>query len=145
MGIVEGISAVKTGFQLAKSIGELARKGEIDGNEVATRLIALQSYMLDSQSALNEAWEEQRKMAEQITALEAKLNFQATMKFEEPLCWQDGDQTPYCPSCWETKRDAIHVVMHWSNRERTRWDCPTCKNSYLVEHGPGRRPAQREG
>lgn len=140
MGLIEGLSAVKTGFDLAKNIGDLAKKGEIDGNEVAARLIALQSYLLDSQRTLNEAREEQIAMAEKIKSLEAELSKKPSLAFDPPFWWKEGDKTPYCPNCWESKVRPIHVILAFSNAVTTRWDCPQCKSSYPVKSGAGRLP-----
>jgi hypothetical protein len=44
-----------------------------------------------------------------VEAREA-LATKAAMQFRAPYCWQDGDETPFCPKCWEGKDNlAVHL------------------------------------
>jgi hypothetical protein len=62
MNIATGLSATKTAFSLVKGVTDLLKRPEVDHSEVLARLMELQSLMLDAQSALADAHEENHKL-----------------------------------------------------------------------------------
>jgi hypothetical protein len=115
--IAEGIAAIKTGFDIAKSISGLVKEGNIDGKEVASQLILLQTYMLDSQRALTDAQEEIQKLKT------AQADQQRTADIEDDFEWiADGSfwvrksekgtrDIRYCPQCWGDSRKLLPLRM----------------------------------
>ncbi len=55
------------------------------------------------------------------------------MQFGEPFYYQEGDETPYCPACWETKNVTVHVTFGVARTNDTLWNCPGCKHMYWVK------------
>ena len=74
MTIATGISATKTGFELIRSVRELVRRPEVDGAEVAARLLELQDLMLDARNALSEAESKKRTLSLLLVREEACLH-----------------------------------------------------------------------
>jgi hypothetical protein len=72
------------------------------------------------------------KMRAENQDLKKTIQLREKMVFKEPFYYQEADQTPFCPACWEVKNAAIHVTFVFDNTENTRWDCPACKSMYLV-------------
>jgi len=112
----------------AKEVAELIKKvGDI---ELYRKIVELEGEII-------EQIRENRKLEERVAELEGQLNLKIKMVFGEPFYYQEGDKTPYCPRCWEAIKRAVHLFRQFTNEETTRWDCPDCKQMYLVERGRG--------
>lgn len=103
----------------------------------------LYERVLNLNAGIMDIVEENRSLHAEIENLKKKLELQAKMSFKVPFYFQEGDETPYCSSCWEANNQAIHL----KSIHDTRWDCPACKNTYLTEttrkfraYGGGREP-----
>lgn len=98
---------------------------EINNLELYQRVLSLHSDII-------EIVEKNNRLREENKDLKTKLTLQKKMVFNEPFYFQEADQTPYCPACWEGSLRPIHVVFIFGNGS-TRWDCPNCNQTYLVE------------
>jgi hypothetical protein len=123
MSTVENAKAVAA---VAKAIGNI---------DLYKQIVELEGEIID-------LTHEKRQLEYKVGELQALLAIQQKMTFEAPFWWQAGDETPFCASCWENKRQAIHVVLQFSNSSGTRWDCSTCKTVFMPKIGRGRRPAE---
>jgi regulator of replication initiation timing len=94
--------------------------------------LELYKRVLDLHSDIIELVEANNLLRTENKDLKATLELREKMVFKEPFYYQDGDQTPFCPACWETKNTPVHVTFIFDNRENTRWDCPSCKHGYLI-------------
>ena len=107
MDIASGLSALKSGFEISRTINQRIKEGKSYPNEIADQLLQLQQLMLDSQRALNDADEEIRKLKEEIVGLKG------TQLLEQDLEWVEdggfwvrkserdlGIAIRYCPLCW---------------------------------------------
>ena len=66
-------------------------------------------------------------------ALKKQFDEQAKMQMNGPwgYYFQDGDDVPFCPKCWESDRKAIHLpglVDYFGGRGRI---CRVCKHQYV--------------
>ena len=113
MGIVENI---KDAADLAKKVGDL---------ELYRKIVHLEGEVMD-------LTRENRQAEQKIEQLQKQLALKAKMTFKEPFYYQDGDTVPFCPSCFEKDNRAVHLIFHFDNEERTRWDCTGCKQVFLV-------------
>jgi hypothetical protein len=113
------MSILDNAKQVAKAVEE------IHNLELYQRVLSLHSDII-------ELVEEDNRLRTENQELNKKLELQGKMNFNAPFYFQDGDATPYCSSCWETKTQAIHVVTIWDSEGKSRRDCPTCKNAYVV-------------
>jgi hypothetical protein len=98
---------------------------EIKNLELYERVLNLNAGIMD-------LVEENRQLRAKIEQLEKSLVLRDNMKFKEPFYYQDGDQTPFCPACFETNIRAVHAVREWTDEQQVGWICPTCKNRYVV-------------
>ncbi len=109
-----------------KEIADLAKK--YNDIEFYRKIIELEGEVI-------ELTREKREAEQRVDDLQKQLAVKARMVFKEPFYYQDGAHVPFCPRCFEKETLAVHVVFHFDNEERTRWDCPDCKQMYLVEGG----------
>lgn len=110
MGVVENM----------KDIADLIRKaGDID----------LYRKIVESEGEVIELTRENRRLEEKVHELEKTLAFRGKMTFKEPFWYQEGDETPFCPACYEAKDRAVHVKFVTDSR----WDCPSCGHIYYLK------------
>jgi hypothetical protein len=113
MNIPAGISATKTGFDLIKSLREALGRPDVNPGDVQSRLVELQSLMLDAQQALGDAQEENRSLREQLAAktgleqIEADLEFATDGRFWVRKSEKDTTLIPYCPVCWGKEKQLV--------------------------------------
>jgi hypothetical protein len=106
-----------------KDVADLVKKaGDID---LYRKIVSLEGEVLD-------LTREKRRLEARVEELEKSLEFKGQLKFDKPFFWMDGDNTPYCPSCWEVKGIAVHLFQYYKNQEETRWDCTNCKQMFLI-------------
>src|ERR1700691_1707957 len=98
---------------------------EIHNLELYERVLSLHSDIIGLVEENNSLRDKNEELTKTIALTKA-------MTFREPFYYQEGDRTPFCASCWEAKKAAIHVVFAFDNRDATRWDCPSCKHPYVI-------------
>jgi hypothetical protein len=96
--------------------------------------IELYRKIIEAEGEIIELTRKNRHLEEEVQQLKEKLALRGAMQFKEPFYYQKGDQTPYCPACWETKQAAVHVTLIYDEPIETRWDCPHCKQMYLIKN-----------
>ena len=104
---------------------------EINNLELYQRVLNLHSDII-------ELVEENNRLRDESKELLKTISLKKVMVFKEPFYEQDGDKTPYCPACWETKNIPVHVVFNFDGDEFTRRTCPSCTQYYDVPRGRGR-------
>jgi regulator of replication initiation timing len=107
---------------------------EIKNLELYERVLNLNAGILD-------LVDENRKLRIEIEESNKKLELHQKMNFNEPFYYQDGDKTPFCSACWETKKMPVHVTFIFDHERDTRWDCPSCKHTYMVSKNRSSIPA----
>jgi hypothetical protein len=90
--------------------------------------IELYRKIVESEGEVIGLTRENRRLNERVGQLEGLVALQKRMIFRAPFYFQDGDQTPYCPRCWEASKCAVHLLLI----SGSRWDCPNCKQMFLV-------------
>ena len=110
MGAVEDIRA----------LGDLIRK--YNDIELNRRILSLENEVMDLSR-------DKRRVEEQVEELQRALKFSKELQFKKPFFWLDGDDTPFCPGCWESKRAAIHLTRH--PQFLGQMLCPSCKHGYV--------------
>ena len=94
--------------------------------------IELYGRVLELNSGIMDLVEENRKLHAENNELKEKFWLREKMVFKEPLYFQDGDEPPFCPLCWEKHSIAIHLVQQWNDRGQIRWRCSACKDGFTV-------------
>ncbi len=77
--------------------------------------------------------EENNRLRDENNELGKTVALKQAMQFKEPFYYQEGDETPFCPACWETKNIAVHVTFGTARLNDTAWHCPGCKHMYWVK------------
>ena len=94
MGIVENI---KDAADLAKKVGDL---------ELYRKIVHLEGEVMD-------LTREKRQAEQRIEELQKQLALKAKMTFNQPFYYQEGDDVPFCPRCFEKDTQAVHVVLSY--------------------------------
>src|SRR5579862_1756398 len=92
MGVVENMKEMA---DLIKKLGDI---------ELNRKILTLETEVLD-------LTRDKRRLEEKVEELEKTMKLKKDLYFSEPFYWVKGDATPYCPSCWEAKASAVHVVF----------------------------------
>ncbi len=107
MDIASGLSALKSGFDISRTISQRVKEGKSYPNEISDQLLQLQQTMLDSQRALNDAAEEIRALKQEVTTLQGMEQIQQDLEWvEDGGFWirkserESGTTICYCPLCW---------------------------------------------
>jgi regulator of replication initiation timing len=109
-----------------------------NAKDVATAIhemknLELYERVLNLNAGIMDLVEENRRLKADKDELQRKLKLHDDLKFTEPFYYQDGDQTPFCPACFESnKHEGVHVVFESTNPEATYWRCPACKTDYRI-------------
>ena len=102
-----GFSAVKTSFELIKSLRELLTKPEVNPGEIQARLLEIQALLIDAQKGLADAEEENRKLKHaledqnSLRALTEDMEFQRDGGFYVRKSEAGKGLIAYCPLCWQ--------------------------------------------
>jgi hypothetical protein len=115
--------------EYVKDFSEFVKK--FNDIELNRRILELENQVLDLSR-------EKRRAEERVEDLERRLRFKGELKFKEPFYWIQGDETPYCPNCWEAEHKAVHVHYSHRNNFGQYWNCPHCKRAYTSHGIPGR-------
>jgi len=107
----------------AKQVAEAVH--EIHNLELYQRVLSLHSDII----ALVE---DNNQLRGKVTELQNTLTLQEKMTHKPPFYFQEGDPTPFCQPCWEANKLAVHVIFSHDSVYETRWDCPTCKQMFLI-------------
>src|SRR5258707_5280560 len=81
--------------------------------------LELYGRVLDLNRGIMDLVEENRDLRAQVEELNKKFQLREKMTFKEPFYYQDDDATPYCPTCWEAKSSAIHLVFIFDRQNYT--------------------------
>ncbi len=116
MGLIEN---VKDAADLAKKIGDI---------ELYRKIVHLEGEVM-------ELTREKRQAEQGTEELEENLALREKMRFQQPFYFQEGDQVPFCPRCFEKDKSAVHLFLEINRADLKRWDCHECKSQYRIE-GP---------
>jgi len=112
MGVVENM----------KDVAELVKK--FNDIELNRRILALENEVLDLSR-------DKRRLEEEVERFRVTLKQSKEMVFKAPFYYLEGDATPHCPGCWESKKLAVH--LHRARKPLPIGDgmeCPACKHFY---------------
>jgi len=73
--------------------------------------------------------ETNQELRNEVLQLKNRLQLKAAMAFKAPFYYQEGDLTPYCPTCYEKDNRAIHLICYDSG-VGVRWFCEPCKQEF---------------
>jgi hypothetical protein len=127
MDILTGMSGLKTGIELLRSLREALKSGQMKPDEVAGRIGEIYDYIVDSKDALVDAKDEIqtlrdeiRQQKEQVRELERKIAEEHTFVFLHGAYWVQFTKPTH-----HTAEEGIPVCsMHYEGPY-----CPTCKDA----------------
>jgi len=94
------LGLAKTTSDIIKNALDFAR--EQKNTDLAEKLVDLyRDFVL--------LMETNQELRNEVQQLKTDLQVKAAMSFEAPVYYQEGDRTPYCPTCFEKDRRAIHL------------------------------------
>jgi hypothetical protein len=72
------------------------------------------------------------ELASELTSLKQQLDLPARMHTRPPSGYHflEGDDVPFCPKCWESGGNAIHLQEPVSAGGGVRRECRLCKEAY---------------
>lgn len=118
---------------LAKTAVDLVRK------EGSKDLLVI---LIDLQVKTLELISENRELRRDVADAADKLAFQGRLQYRDNLYWtgesESPDEGPYCPSCWDTKRQGVRM------QRRPDWGdvwCHACQRAITF----GKQPPPGEG
>jgi hypothetical protein len=72
------------------------------------------------------------ELAAELASLRRQTDLRARMHARPPFCYyfQEGDDMPFCPKCWESRGETIHLTALQQYFGSLWRDCPVCKEAY---------------
>jgi hypothetical protein len=110
-------------------LGTLKKIREIIKNTADRELVKL---ILDLQRDFFAIESRNLELASELTNLKQQLELSAKMHMRPPsdYYFQDGDDSPFCPRCWEIDGNAVHLQAPVTSGGRIRRECPVCRETY---------------
>jgi hypothetical protein len=109
--------AVDDVIKKVREVGELVK--QFNDIPLNRRILELENEVIDLAR-------EKRRADQEIEELRDRLSFKGRLDFRPPFYFLEGDETAFCPKCWEGKeRLASHLVFQDGTYAK-RWNCPQC-------------------
>lgn len=119
------------GMTILDSAKELVALAEKVGRaDLYEKICDLRNEIMDQQQRLIEVTEERNKYRDSCKELEAKLAFQAKLTFKAPFYFAESDGVPFCPTCWESKHEAIHLREQEIAPDASLYFCQICGSNF---------------
>ena len=100
----------------AKELASLIKK--IGDVELYRRIVELEGEIIELTRSKRELEESKRN-------LESQLALKKSISFESPFYFQEGDEIPICPRCWEKDDRLVHLTG-CPPRKVTAYECTVC-------------------
>jgi hypothetical protein len=71
------------------------------------------------------------QLKKQVKELEESIAFSGKLTYKAPYYFAENDFTPYCPTCWEDHRKAVHLARS----PATTWiTCGRCHSAFTTSY-----------
>ena len=122
VGIID--KAVGIAKKLADDGGELDKATlKLDLANLMSELASVKMEVITTQALLFEAEQKNKQLEEQ-------LKDKHTFTFNDGLYWKEGDETAFCPKCYETQGIKTHMKLFLSDGSfESYWFCNHCRLS----------------
>ena len=135
---MEALSITGTIALLREMGSALQAAGKID---LWNKVVALQAQLIDMQLEAQSKDEKLKLLSNEVSNLQEKLKFSGNLIFQGYWYSADGDPHPFCMTCWETKKLAVHLQDVGEVIGGYRKDCLTCKNTFVDKRVSSSRPS----
>lgn len=122
VGIID--KAVGIAKKLADDGGELDRATlKLELANLMTELASVKMEVVTTQMLLFDAEQKNKKLEEQ-------LKDKHSYTFNDGLYWKEGDETAFCPKCYEVDKVQTHMVYARAvGQYSASWYCNNCRTS----------------
>ncbi|MFK0371367.1 MULTISPECIES: hypothetical protein [Enterobacter] len=122
VGIID--KAVGIAKKLADDGGELDRATlKLELANLMTELASAKMEVVTTQMLLFDAEQKNKKLEEQ-------LKDKHSYTFNDGLYWKEGDETAFCPKCYEVDKVQTHMVYARAvGQYSASWYCNNCRTS----------------
>jgi len=91
----------------------------------------LDRKILDLQGEIINLTNEKRDLEDENRKLKEKLSLRKKMTYKKPYWFQEGDEVPFCPLCYERDGKPIHLQgPYHSEYGQSPYFCPSCNQSF---------------
>lgn len=115
----------------AKEIAELVQK--LGNIELKKRIVDLQAEIIELAGEKIGLQEEKQALEAKCNSLAAQLELKLKLTYRAPVYHAEGDATPFCPLCWEVRKNAVHLEKY-DVQNGQGWFCQHCEKVFV---GPG--------
>lgn len=123
------LSSIKTATELAKVIKD--SDISLSNAESKLNMADLISTLADVKFELAEVQDTLREKDQEIFSLTNQLKEKKEMKFDGKVYFIEGDETPFCPVCYENNAKLHHLTFYNGTRDcESYYHCKTCKNNF---------------
>lgn len=139
MDIVAGLSIAKSALDIVKAVREALKQKKLTSEQILEQLVALQDRLVDVNTALADADDENRRLKREIEDLKAQLQrrqfLRENYEFRDNMVWNRGAREgPYCPVCFE----ADDKLVHLQDLGDQCYDCTIHRQTFCPPHAYGR-------
>lgn len=105
--------------------------------------LPLMKQILDLQTEIFELQTENLKLRDELADLRRRQDQRERLQMRGPLnyYYQEGDEVPFCPKCWENEAKLIHLSAPEPWNRGIRRECRVCKETFW-EKPMDLRPSQ---
>jgi regulator of replication initiation timing len=110
----------------AKTAYDLAKKG---------MTVEFQEKIMQLREEALELQEENLRLRKENRELKERIELEETVHFKGKVYWRDGDETPFCPHCFDKSHSLIHIHMMGQSGPSQYYTCPVCHTQYVTQGG----------
>lgn len=123
-------SHLKTSMDIAKFISDST--SSLGEAETKLKLAELISSLADLKMELADIKVDLIEKDEVIRELKNKIEEKESLIFDGKFYLKEGDKIPFCPTCWESNKKAIHLIFkHYQSFGKCQ-ECEVCKTKYSI-------------
>ena len=124
-------SHLKTSMDIAKLISDST--SSLSEAETKLKLAELISSLADLKMELADIKVDLIDKDEVIRELRNKIEEKESLIFDGKFYLKEGDNIPFCPTCWESNKKAIHLIFkHYQTYGKCQ-ECEVCITKYSIE------------
>ena len=108
-------------IETAKVAIDLVKKGTTVG---------LQEKLMELREEALELQEENLALKKENLDLKGKIELRDNIQFKRKVYFRDGDETPFCPYCYEKSKLLIHLTGTKNDLTEQFCNCQECEITY---------------
>jgi hypothetical protein len=123
-------SHLKTSMDIAKLISDST--SSLGEAETKLKLAELISSLADLKMELADIKVDLIDKDDVIRELKNKIEEKESLIFDGKFYLKEGDNIPFCPTCWESNKKAIHLIFKNYQSFGKCQECEVCKTKYSI-------------